>query len=212
MPAIESPYYRHSGLASGPPLVFISGLGTTADHYMALIDSLGLHWCFSLHHFHLQGHEPSPSSADETTSILTLAEDIRGMFSDADITPAYPATVFAHFKGCLLASTFAVQYSSFVKELVLFDPWASPPTVTHGPELAELRAKTLVVLGAADKENAYTWDTSMGQRVLSFGAVVRESVEQWRASGNFSTLSNEIGKFLGCVEIEWLSDTYFLLE
>ena len=116
-------YYRHTGVSTGPPVIFIHGLGGTSEFYTPLITKLGLEKTNSLHLLDLEGHGLSPTSAASTISISSYASDFHALAQNAKISGA---TVFAHSMGCLIALTMAIKYPELVEKLVLIGPPPSP--------------------------------------------------------------------------------------
>lgn len=117
-------FYRSFGRRSGPPVVFIHGLGGNAEYFSPLITTLHLETSHSLHSFDLEGHGASPTSPLSKLSIQSFAEDVSGVFHQADITA--PATLIAHSMGCLVAVQFALWFPEHVDKLILLGPPASP--------------------------------------------------------------------------------------
>ena len=116
-------YYRHAGVASGRPILFIHGLGGTSEFYTPLIRALGLEKSNSLHLMDLEGHGLSPTSAASTISISSYASDFHALAQHANVSGA---TVIAHSMGCLVALTLATKYRDLVSKLILIGPPPSP--------------------------------------------------------------------------------------
>lgn len=116
-------YYRHAGVTSGQPIIFIHGLGGSSEFYTPLIATLELEKSHSLHLMDLEGHGLSPTSAASTISISSYASDFHALAQHAKISGA---TVIAHSMGCLIALTFATKYPELVSKLVLIGPPPSP--------------------------------------------------------------------------------------
>lgn len=116
-------YYRHAGVQSGPPLIFIHGLGGTSEFYSPLITALGLDKSHSLHLLDLEGHGLSPTSAASTISISSYASDFAALAYQAKISGA---TVIAHSMGCFVALTLALKEPEIVSKLVLVGPPPNP--------------------------------------------------------------------------------------
>ena len=210
------PYYSYSGLTSGPPIVFIAEPGPTTDYFTLLISTLGLDRNFSLHHFCLGDNAQSPKSDNGTLLVPELAEDVRGMFADADITPAYPATILAHSMANLATLSFVARYPALVKNLILLNPPLFPlsgPTVPTKIDIRSLEKVPMLVITGADHEvaSAHSW-LELSRRTRDCRCVVLPSGGCWHSAENIDELSREVNSFLGYVEAEWLSDTYFLIE
>jgi pimeloyl-ACP methyl ester carboxylesterase len=115
-------YYRHAGVPTGDPIIFIHGLGGSSELYTPLISSLGLERNHCLHLLDLEGHGLSPTSAASPVSISSYASDFHALARKAKISGA---TVVAHSMGCLVALTLALKAPELVSKLVLLGP---PPT------------------------------------------------------------------------------------
>ncbi|KAH7355452.1 fumarylacetoacetate hydrolase-like protein [Rhexocercosporidium sp. MPI-PUGE-AT-0058] len=132
-------YYRQTGDASKPPIIFIHGLGGSSEFYGPLIASMGLEKTHSLHLVDLEGHGLSPTSAKSTITIASYAEDFLALTQNANVSRA---TVIAHSMGCLVALTLATKYPDLVSKLVLLGPPPSPvPEVGRNASVA--RASTV---------------------------------------------------------------------
>jgi pimeloyl-ACP methyl ester carboxylesterase len=119
-------YYKASGNPSGPPVIFVHGLGGSAEFFTPLIQCLGLDKSCSLHCFDLEGHGLSPTSPLSKITIESFAADVNGVFEKANIAPDTGATIVAHSLGCLIAIQFALKYPNKVSKLVLLGPPPSP--------------------------------------------------------------------------------------
>jgi 2-keto-4-pentenoate hydratase/2-oxohepta-3-ene-1,7-dioic acid hydratase in catechol pathway/pimeloyl-ACP methyl ester carboxylesterase len=116
-------YYRRLGFASGPPVIFIHGLGGSSEFYAPVITALGLLETHSLHLLDLEGHGLSPTAATSVISISSYADDFYALAQQAGIGKA---TVIAHSMGCLVALTLAAKHAELVEKLVLLGPPPSP--------------------------------------------------------------------------------------
>lgn len=116
-------YYKSIGDSSGPPIIFIHGLGGSSEVFQPLISPLKLQKSHSLHVFDLEGHGLSPTSASSTTSIESYASDVVGIASLAKISSG--VTIIGHSIGCLIALSVAINHPSLVSKLILLGP---PPT------------------------------------------------------------------------------------
>lgn len=138
-------YYRHAG-NSGPPIIFIHGLGGSSEIYTSLIASLDLQKSHSLHLLDLEGHGLSPTKATSVVSIESYANDFAALASHFKIEGA---TVIGHSMGCLVAETLALQHPSLVKKLVLLGPPASPmPEAARDAYIARAAAVRISGLAA----------------------------------------------------------------
>lgn len=116
-------YYRQAGSSSGPPIIFIHGLGGSSEFYTPLVSSLGLEKSHSLHFMDLEGHGLSPTSATSVISISSYAEDFAALARHAKLTKA---TVIGHSMGCLVALILATEHPELVSQLILLGPPPSP--------------------------------------------------------------------------------------
>jgi pimeloyl-ACP methyl ester carboxylesterase len=116
--------YERLGDVNKPAIVFIHGLGGSAEYWKPIISVLGLASTHSLHLFDLEGHGLSPTSPLSTLSLSSFADDVRAIFEQANISS--PATVIAHSLGSLIAMTFALAHPSLVKKLILLGPPTNP--------------------------------------------------------------------------------------
>ncbi|UPX20116.1 uncharacterized protein EKO05_0010360 [Ascochyta rabiei] len=146
-------YYTSYGPESGSQIVFVHGLGGTHASFHPLIHSLGLTYTHACHLFDLEGHGASPTHPLSVISIESLATDLRGVFSHANINEEEGATIVAHSMGCLVALEFAIKYPEKVKQLILLGPPALP-FPSEGVEALRLRADLVRregMLGIADR-------------------------------------------------------------
>jgi pimeloyl-ACP methyl ester carboxylesterase len=117
-------YYRHEGIATGAPVLFIHGLGGTNEVFSPLIADLGLRQTNSLHLFDFEGHGLSPTSALSTISISSLAADAQELLKSKNISSG--VTVVAHSMGCLVALELVLKNPQLAKKLVLLGPPPNP--------------------------------------------------------------------------------------
>jgi pimeloyl-ACP methyl ester carboxylesterase len=139
-------YYKSVGNDSGPPVVFIHGLGGSAEFYTPLIQSLGMEKSHSLHCFDLEGHGLSPTSPLSKLSIDSFATDVNGVFEKANFTSK--ATLIAHSMGCLVAVHFALAHPDKISKLILIGPPPSP-LPDAGRAATHARAETVRTKGLA---------------------------------------------------------------
>ncbi|TVY90385.1 Uncharacterized protein LAWI1_G002391 [Lachnellula willkommii] len=143
-------YYRHAGVSTGSPIIFIHGLGGSSEYYTPLISALGLEKTHSLHLLDIEGHGLSPTSAASTVTIESYASDFSNLAEQLNIKGA---TVIAHSMGCLVAMTLALQNSALVSNLALIGPPPSPvPEAGRNGSIA--RAATVRSSGMAAVVNA----------------------------------------------------------
>jgi pimeloyl-ACP methyl ester carboxylesterase len=116
-------YYRQAGLADGPPIILIHGLGGSSEFYTPLITSLELEKTHSLHLLDIEGHGLSPTSAASTITISSYAADFYALSQHLKVGSA---TVIAHSMGCLVALDLATNHPEVVSKLILLGPPPSP--------------------------------------------------------------------------------------
>ncbi|KAH6663020.1 fumarylacetoacetate hydrolase-like protein [Halenospora varia] len=116
-------YYRAIGKPSGPPVIFIHGLGGSSEFYSPLISSLKLEPAYSLHLLDLEGHGLSPTSASSIVTIESYASDFAAL---TEHTKIKGATIIAHSMGCLIALTLVLKHPELASKLVLLGPPPSP--------------------------------------------------------------------------------------
>lgn len=116
-------YYRHLGVPTGPPVIFIHGLGGSSEFYIPLIAALGLDKTHSLHLVDLEGHGLSPTSAASAVSISSYASDFAALAKQLKLSGA---TVIAHSMGCFIALTLALNHPELVSKLTLLGPPPNP--------------------------------------------------------------------------------------
>ncbi|KAL7796751.1 hypothetical protein V8C37DRAFT_371349 [Trichoderma ceciliae] len=103
-------------------LVFVHGLGSTAEYFFPLVSDLGLQDVATLHLFDFEGHDLSPSHPLSVLTVDSLAADLAGVFSHAGITESNPGTLIAQSLGCIIALKFVLDNPGLVKMLVLLGP------------------------------------------------------------------------------------------
>lgn len=138
-------YYRQAGPQSGPPIIFIHGLGGSSEFFGPLITSLGLDQTHSLHLLDLEGHGLSPTVATSVVSIASYAQDV---FALAEYARISGATVIAHSMGSLVALDFAAKHPEVASKLVLLGPPPSP-IPEAGRSGSNVRAATVRASGMA---------------------------------------------------------------
>lgn len=124
---INSKPLHYKKLGSGDEhVVFVHGLGGSLEGWLPLITTLGLAESRTLHLFDFEGHGLSPTHPLSEVTIESVAGDIGGIFSHANISPSKPATLVAHSAGSLAAIRFTLDNPALVKKLVLVGPPAAP--------------------------------------------------------------------------------------
>ncbi|KAB2101175.1 hypothetical protein AG0111_0g10617 [Alternaria gaisen] len=131
-------YCKNLGSRSGPPIVFVHGLGGSSEYYRPLIHSLDITMSHQLWVFDLEGHGLSPTLPVSRLSIESFAADLNGLFEVEDIPSN--ATIVAHSIGCLVAVKFALAHPEKVGKLILL-----------GPPLTPLGATTIDAYKLADR-------------------------------------------------------------
>ncbi|KAJ6071437.1 hypothetical protein N7499_009451 [Penicillium canescens] len=115
-------FYQRLGVADGPPVFFIHGLGGSTSYFYPLVAKLQP--THSLHLLDLEGHGLSPTSALSTISIASFAQDFYHMSQVAGVNQG--VTVIAHSMGSLVALKLALEYPELVSKLILMGPPPSP--------------------------------------------------------------------------------------
>ncbi|KAH7092399.1 fumarylacetoacetate hydrolase-like protein [Paraphoma chrysanthemicola] len=170
----KSLYYKAHGLSSGSPIVFVHGLGGSAEFFTPLIQFLGLEKSHALHTFDLEGHGLSPTSPLSKLTIDSFAADVNGVFEKANISSG--ATLVAHSLGSLIAVNFALQYPEKVSKLILLGPPPSP-LPEAGVNATYARAKVVRTKGMAGVVDAVaTAGTSEKSKTSVAIAAVRMSL------------------------------------
>jgi pimeloyl-ACP methyl ester carboxylesterase len=118
---------HYNRLGSGDSnIVFVHGLGGTAEYFTPLISDMGLQDVASLHLFDFEGHGLSPTHPLSVLTVDSLVADLAGVFSHAGITVSNPGTLIAQAMGCIIALKFALDNPGLVKKLVLLGPPSFP--------------------------------------------------------------------------------------
>ncbi|KAL1962366.1 hypothetical protein VTN77DRAFT_9779 [Rasamsonia byssochlamydoides] len=157
-------------------IVFVHGLGGTAEYWTPLIEAAGLKDKYTCYLYDLEGHGLTPTKSSSVVTIDTFAEDLYGIFAHADITPDDGAILVGHSLGCLIAMTFAVRHPSLVKKLILTGPPASPfpgaASEATYKRAAAVRAHGMLGSGVADAvSNAGTSQRTKAFRPVAYAAV-----------------------------------------
>ncbi|KAK1999777.1 hypothetical protein LX36DRAFT_604307 [Colletotrichum falcatum] len=109
--------------------VFVHGLGGTKDYWTPLVATLSLPDKASVHLYDFEGHGLTPTHPTQRLTIKRLADELRGLFHRAGVSPQSPATLVAHSIGCLVAIRFASEHPELVKKLVLLGPPPPPSSL-----------------------------------------------------------------------------------
>lgn len=124
-------HVKRLGEKSGPPAIFIHGLGGSTEYWRPLIELTGLkaHDCIL---FDLEGHGLSPTAPASQLSIASFAADLQAICSQNNITSGL--TLVAHSLGCLVALKHAQDNPGVVSKLVLLGPPPNslPKAVSEG--------------------------------------------------------------------------------
>lgn len=123
---------KRLGEKSGPPAIFVHGLGGSAEYWRPLIELTGLK-AYNCILFDLEGHGLSPTTPTSQLSIASFAADLQAICSQNDITTSL--TLVAHSLGCLVALKCAQDNPGLVSKLVLLGPPQSPLPKTVSEEL-----------------------------------------------------------------------------
>lgn len=115
-------FYQRLGVQGGPPVIFIHGLGGSSTYFHPLVAKLQS--THSLHLLDLEGHGLSPTSALNSVTVASFAEDVYQMAQAASVREN--ATVIAHSMGCLVALKLALLRPQLVSTLILMGPPPSP--------------------------------------------------------------------------------------
>jgi pimeloyl-ACP methyl ester carboxylesterase len=155
-------------------IVFVHGLGGTAEYYTPLIEAAGLKDNYTCYLYDLEGHGLTPTKSSSVVTMDSFAEDLAGIFAHAGITSG--GILVGHSLGCLIAMTFAVRNPSLVKKLILTGPGASPfPAAASEAtykRAAAVRAQGMLASGVIDAvSNAGTSAKTKLSRPVSYAAV-----------------------------------------
>jgi pimeloyl-ACP methyl ester carboxylesterase len=164
--------FNYKSIGSGPPVIFVHGLGGTLEFWDPLIQTLSLKQKHSLHLFDLEGHGLSPTSPLSALSIQSFATDLNGIFEHASIDSG--ATLISHSMGCLIAARFALEHPEKISKLILLGPPPSPlPEVASKGSYA--RADTARTKGMGEVVEAVvtagTSDATKQQNLVALAAV-----------------------------------------
>ena len=125
-------------------MVFIHGLGGSTTFYTQLAENVDLTSDYTYVLFDFEGHGLSPTAADSTITIKSLANDLHALMTTK--TLALPiekdVTIVAHSMGCLVAEQFALQHPDLAHRMVLIGP-PPCPLPTAGYEASIKRAATV---------------------------------------------------------------------
>ncbi|KAL6876940.1 hypothetical protein J3F83DRAFT_430321 [Trichoderma novae-zelandiae] len=123
---------HYKRLGSGDDnIVFVHGLGGTAEFFSPVISQMGLEGVMTVHVFDFEGHGLSPTHPLSVLSVDSLAADLAGVFSLAGITKSNPAVLIANSFGCLIALKFMLDNPGMVRKLVLISPPPLPLPEVH---------------------------------------------------------------------------------
>lgn len=114
---------KRLGTKSGPPAIFIHGLGGSTEYWRPLIELTGLK-AYDCIIFDLEGHGLSPTTPTSRLSIESFAADLQAICLQNGITS--DLTLVAQSLGCLVALKYAQDNPGLVSKLVLFGPPPNP--------------------------------------------------------------------------------------
>lgn len=162
---------RRLGVQSGPPAIFIHGLGGSTEYWRPLIELTGLK-AYDCILFDVEGHGLSPTAPTSRLSIDSFAADLEVICSQNGITSG--VTLVAQSLGCLVALKCAQDNPGLVSKLVLLGP---PPTPLPNSLREELYARAELVrsqgMGAVIDAVALeeTSQTTQSTNLLALSAV-----------------------------------------
>jgi pimeloyl-ACP methyl ester carboxylesterase len=116
-------HVKRVGAKSGPPAIFVHGLGGSTEYWRPLIELTGLK-AYNCILFDLEGHGLSPTTPTSRLSIASFAADLQAICSQNDI--ASGVTLVAHSLGCLVALKCAQDNPGLVSKLILLGPPPNP--------------------------------------------------------------------------------------
>ncbi|KAH0489365.1 hypothetical protein TgHK011_009797 [Trichoderma gracile] len=123
---------HYKRLGSGQDnVIFVHGLGGTAEYFLPVISQLGLDKHMTVHLFDFEGHGLSPTHPLSVVSVDSLAADLAGVFSHAGITKSNPAVLIANSFGCIIALKFMLDNPGMVQQLALISPPPFPLPEAH---------------------------------------------------------------------------------
>lgn len=128
-------YYKVTGKADGPPIVFVHSLGATSEYFTPLISTMDLSQRYRIHVYDFEGHGLSPTHPLSILSIRSLVKDLNGIFEHASISRN--ATLVADSFGCNIALQFVLSHPGKVSRLILLSPPPSPLPEALGKRLYE---------------------------------------------------------------------------
>jgi len=117
-------HIKQSGTASGPPAIFVHGLGGSMDYWTPLVELTKLKSSYNCVLFDLEGHGLSPTSPLSKLSIASFAADVKNLASHFGISSGL--TLIAHSMGCLVALKAAQDNPELVSKLILVGPPPNP--------------------------------------------------------------------------------------
>lgn len=125
-------HVKRLGAKSGPPAIFVHGLGGSTEYWRPLIEITGLK-AYDCILFDLEGHGLSPTNLTSRLSIASFAADLQAICSQNNITSGL--TLVAHSLGCLVALKCAQDNPGLISKLVLLGPPQNPLSKTVSEEL-----------------------------------------------------------------------------
>ncbi|CAN9194321.1 unnamed protein product [Alternaria alternata] len=164
-------YYKNLGSRSGPPVVFVHGLGGSSEYYRPLIHSLDITMSHQLWVFDLEGHGLTPTSPLSRLSIESFAADLSGLFEVEDIPSN--ATIVAHSIGCLVAVKFALAHPEKVGKLILLGPPLTPleATIIDAYKLADRVRESGIACDIDERINLTTSKKTKTSNPLAMAAI-----------------------------------------
>lgn len=164
-------HVRRLGIQSGPPAIFIHGLGGSTEYWRPLVELTGLK-AYDCILFDVEGHGLSPTAPTNRLSIDSFAADLRAICSQNCIISG--VTLVAQSLGCVVALKCAQDNPGLVSKLVLLGP---PPNPLPDSLRKELYARAELVrsqgMGAVIDAVAFgeTSQTTQSTNLLALSAV-----------------------------------------
>jgi pimeloyl-ACP methyl ester carboxylesterase len=164
-------HVKRWGTKSGPPAVFVHGLGGSTEYWRPLIELTGLK-AYSCILLDLEGHGLSPTAPTSQLSVASFAADLQALCSQNDINSG--VMLVAHSLGCLVALKCAQDNPGLVSKLILLGPPQNPLPKAVNEEL-HVRAALVRSEGLSavidDVTSQETSQTTQSSNFLALSAV-----------------------------------------
>ncbi|KAK5454984.1 hypothetical protein LTS15_005704 [Exophiala xenobiotica] len=164
-------------------MVFVHGLGGSTTFYTQLVEKLKLAANYTCLLFDFEGHGLSPTTADSTITISSLAEDLHSLLSTKSLNLPVneEVTIVAHSMGCLVAETFALKHPELAGRMILIGP-PPCPLPQAGYEASIKRAATVRKEGMRNVARAVatagTSERTKSHHSSAFAAVLTSLLSQ----------------------------------